>query len=242
MLKHYFQYTIIFVIASLQISCQAQKTDAKIHPSTPIIETQEVDNLIFTEVWVWEYLNEWIPKGEPGHQGEMAIYFHPEKNYWLFTSEAYGISGEMTDWVIGQTDGKYISQNTDEFGKKSIHKDSITFHNYENLNEHLIPLGTFTSFGNSDMGFPLIQGEKFNVEYLKTNDIATLYLGEINVDMRPVYHFNQLQTEAKLPVFFMTDLPKNQLILSDSTLSSEKHINLKFKYISPTEYHIEMPE
>jgi hypothetical protein len=191
---------------------------------------------------IWEYKNEWIPEDELGHQGEIAIYFHPEKNYWLFTSEAYGISGEMTDWVLGKPNGEYIFQNSGEFEKKSINRTSIIFHNNEILSEYLIPLGATKSFGNPEMGFPLIQGKKYEVEYLKTNDISFLYLGDVKVDMRPVYYFNQLIAEAKLPVFFMTDLPKNQLILSDSTISSGRKIDLKFKYISHTEYHIEVPE
>ena len=224
------------------MSCQAQKPDVKNQLSINLKEITNVQNLAFTEVWVWEYKNEWIPKDEPGYQGEVAIYFLPEKNYWLFTSESYGISGEMTDWVVGKPNGEYISQNTDEFGYKTIERESITFHNYENLNEHLIPLGAYMSFGNPDMGFPLIQGQKFKVEYLKTNDISTIYLGEAKADMRAVYYFNQLFSEAKLPVFFMTNLPKNQIILSESTVSSGHNIDIKFKYISPTEYHIELPE
>ncbi len=239
-MKYFVPIVLFFATASLQMSCQAQKADAKNPLSTQVIETQEAENLIFTEVWVWEYKNEWIPENEPGHQGEIAIYFHPEKNYWLFTSEAYGISGEMTDWVIGKPNGEYISQSTDEFGQKTIHKESITFHNYEDLNEHLIPIGANMSFGNPEMGFPLIRGEKYKVEYIKTNDSTTLYLGDVKADMRPVYYFNQLISEAKLPVFFMTELPNNKIILSDSTISSGNNIDVEFQYISPTEYHLEI--
>lgn len=236
-----FKLLLFFVITSLQISCLAKKADKKDITSNTVQLAKEDQHLIFTEVWVWEYKNEWIEEGESGYEGEVAIYFNREKNYWLFTSEAYGVSGEMTDWVIGKPNGEYISKSTDEFGHKSIHKDSIIFHNYDNLSEYLIPLGASMSYGNPEMGFPLIQGNKYKVEYLKTNDSTTLYLGETIVDMRPVYYFNQLISEAKLPMFFMTELPNNKIILSDFTISSGHHINLEFKYISHTEYHIELP-
>lgn len=44
----------------------------------------------FTQAWVWEYENNLIAENEPGHKGEIVVYFEPKQNYWLFTTEAFG--------------------------------------------------------------------------------------------------------------------------------------------------------
>lgn len=202
--------------------------------------TDTGQELSFPQVWIWEYTNEFIPENEPGHSGEMAVYYSPDKNYWLFTQEAYGISGEMTDWIVGKPDGEYIIVYTDEHGKRQIEKQFITIHKTVRLNESFLPQKERMSFGNPVSGFPLIRGEKYLLTYLKTTDSSVFYIGDVNADLTPVYYFNQLNLEAKLPVYFPLDIPANKIILSDSTRSSGRKISLRFRYISHTEYQVNM--
>lgn len=208
----------------------------------PLNRMSNDSELHFTQVWVWEYQNEWIPENESGHKGEIAIYYHPEKDFWLFTQEAYGISGEMTDWIVGKPDGEYLIASTDEYGKKRIEKLSITIPETDSLNVLFFPKKEPMSFGNPDLGFPLIRGEKYVLNYLKTLDKTTLYLGDVAVDLSPVYYFNQLDIEAMLPVDFLTNIPANKIVLSDSTTTSGKNISLRFRYISHAEYYVHLGE
>lgn len=203
------------------------------------VKTQTIskDNteIKFTQAWVWEYENELIPGNEPGHQGEMVVYFEPDLNYWLFTMEAYGTSGEMFEWIIGKPDGTYILSSMDEFGTRAIQQEKIEFRKIE---FDFKPTGSFQKYQNFNIGFPPVEAEKFELNYLKTNDKTEIYLSDLNVDFQPLYFFNQLNSEAKLPVYFPAGLNSNKLVCEENTISNGKRIRYKLTDISHTEHYI----
>lgn len=208
------------------------------------VRTQTISNteLNFTQAWVWEFKNELIPENQPGHQGEMVVYFNPENNYWLFTQEAFGVSGEMLNWVIGKPDGTYVTLSTDEFGKENLTEEKIEFNEESELPSEWILTGNEKYFNENDFGFPKMKGEEFYMKYLKTNEITEVYLVDFQTDFSALYHFNQLNAEAKLPFHFPMNLPKNKLVLQEITTSANQKIQYKLKSISHTEYFVHLSE
>ena len=123
-------------------------------------QTGSPKTIKFTQAWVWGYENELVQKSEPGHKGEIVIYFEPKQNYWLFTTEAYGTSGEMYNWIIGKPDGTYWLCDTDEFGKKTITKQRLQFSLTKLLPKHYKPLGKRKIFNENKLGFSKIEGKR----------------------------------------------------------------------------------
>lgn len=196
--------------------------------------------LKFTQAWVWEYENNSIAQNEPGHQGEIVVYFEAKKNYWLFTAAAYGTSGEMFDWIIAKPDGTYLLCASNEFGKKTITRQQLKYSAGNVIPPHYKPTGNRKVFNQNKGGFPVIEGKEFIVNYTKTNDRTSIFVGDVKADFLPLYHFNQLDSEAKLPVWFPIDLPAGKLLLQDNSTVGRAQIKVRFKEISHTEYFIDL--
>lgn len=192
----------------------------------------------FTQAWVWEYQNSFIPKNEPGHIGEIVVYFEPKLNYLLFTTEAYGNSGEMYNWILGKPDGTYVLCATDEFGKQTITAQKLKFPLNGIMAKHYKPAGKKKVFNQNLLGFQKIEGKEYKVNYLKTNDQSSIFLGDVKANFLPLYFFNRLNIEAKLPFQFPLDLPKNKLLLQEISFVNRKKMQLVFKEISHTQYEI----
>lgn len=203
-------------------------------------QTKNPKIIHFTQAWVWVYENELVPKEEPTHKGEIVVYFEPEQNYWLFTTEAYGTSGEMFDWVIGKPDGTYLICATNEFGKKTITTEELQFPLIRALLKHYQPLDKKKIFNQNKLGFPKIEGKEFRVNYTKTNDSSSVFVGDFKADFLPLYFFNRLNIEAKLPFQFPVDFPKNKLLLQEISTINKAKLQLTFKEISHTEYFIDL--
>lgn len=195
---------------------------------------KKTESLNFTEVWVWEY------RDTDGKSREMAIYHHPKKNYWLFTPEAYGETDEMSEWIMAGPDGKYIQRYRDEHGQEKTLHHTLPFYPPGLLPAHYRGTGASGVFGDKSYGFPLWKGKAYEVNFEKTTDQVRYYLTSIKKTMTPVYYFNRLNIDAKLPVLFPTDLPGNQLVLEEEARAGEKNIRYRFKFISHTEYHIRL--
>lgn len=208
------------------------------------VRTQTIskDNteLKFTQTWVWEYKAELKSVEEPEHQGEMVVYFNPEKNYWLFNFESYGMSGEMIEYVIGKPDGTFITLSVDEFGKRSLTEEKIEFIRHSELPSVWIATGGQKYFNENDLGFPKLKAEEFYMKYLKTNEITEVFLADYPIDFLPLYYFNQLNSEAKLPFHFPTNLPSSKAVLEENTTSYRGKTTYKLKSISHTEYFVNL--
>jgi len=194
----------------------------------------------FTQAWVWEYENNLIAENEPGHKGEIVVYFEPKQNYWLFTSEAFGNSGEMYNWIIGKPDGTYVLNASDEFGYTKLMIEKLKFSTNKKIPSHYIPVSNKKIFNENKLGFPKIIGRKYIVDYEKTTDQSSVYFADHKVNFSPLYHFNRLNIEAKIPFSFPFDLPENKLLLEDESIITTSKISLVFKEISNTEYFVEI--
>lgn len=203
-------------------------------------QTKSPKAIKFTQAWIWEYENNTIAQNEPGHKGEMVVYFDPKNSYWLFTTEAYGNSGEMYDWIIGKPDGTYLLCASDEFGKKTIAEQKLKFPSNKTLPRHYKPTKNKKVFNQNKLGFPKIEGKEFTVNYTKTNDKTSVFIGDYKTNFLPLYFFNQLNTEAKLPVFFPVDFPVGKLLLEENSKVNRAEIRLRLKEISHTEYFIDL--
>jgi len=187
----------------------------------------------FIQAWVWEY---WDTTGK---SQEMVVYYEPVRNYWLFNFEAYGTSGEMIHWVLGKPDGSYIFNASDEFGTMKLDTQRLDIQVVNRLPKYYRPTGKIQRFGDSTYEFPLITGRQYLLEYEKTTEQSWIYLSAVKANLLPVYYFNRLKSDAKLPIRFDQQLPAGTLFLSEEleSASGSKTI-FRFKYISHTEYYI----
>ena len=199
---------------------------------------KENSEINFTQAWVWEYKNELIPGNEIGHQAELVVYFHPELHYWLFTVEAFGVSGEMLDWIIAKPDGTYLVKGKDEFGNEVIWEERIEFSEESGISEAYRETGNSKIYNQNALGFEPILGKEYSVQFEKTEEESCFYLAESDLDFSPIYFFNQLNLEVKIPVHFPNNLPQNQLILEEETQTPNGRIQTKLKWISNTEYFV----
>lgn len=185
----------------------------------------------FTQAWVWEYTD------KSGVTADMVVYFEPQKNYWLFTAEAYGTSGEMINWVLGRPDGSFIFNFTDETGNSKLDTLKLEIDREPFLPVNFKPTGRTALFGDTALGFPVFKGSEYAVSFQKTADQYVTMLTTVRINFLPVYYFNRLNSDAKLPVSFYYLLPENTLILSDRLKASSAPF-FRFKYISHTVYEL----
>lgn len=195
----------------------------------------------FTEVWVWGYSD------SQGKKGEMAIYREPKLNYWLLTPDDAGFreTDEMSLWFILKPNGEVIQAYQEAEGRNT---KKIIIHRLHSKNVMRLPhywksTGKTKYFGNSDLGFQKIVGKEYKVKYEKTNDQSIFFLASTKVDFGSLADFNSLNIDAKLPIRFPKDIPRNIVPLSEnSAFAHGGTTQFEFKYISPTEYHINISE
>ncbi len=201
-------------------------------------KTQTVSELHFSQVWVWEYVNTYFNEGSPEYKGEMVVYFNPEKNFWLFTNEAYGLTDEMTVWTLGMPGGKYISSSLDEFGNLKEYTESIDVTKQNLIPKHYKPLNNWKVFNSPEPGFINFTAQEYILEYEASREVECMFLAETEIDFSPVYLFNLRNAEAKLPIHFPTDLPVNIKVIEDETTINQFRISYKFKEQGHTTYTI----
>ncbi len=204
----------------------------------------------FTQAWVWQYHNDWIAEGEAGHKGELIVYHDSLSNTWLFNKEAYGRSGDGFDFVVGNYDGQYIFCFRDEKGKKrktvrsvseiaaSRNDDGIVREEFGTYNK---ATGNTKLFGENKYGWPVVKGQEFKMEHLKTNEATFRYFADTKKDFQPIVYFNFIDGEVKLPVHFPTDIPLGKLLLEDNTVYPDgKRILIRLKEISDADYQVDL--
>lgn len=204
----------------------------------------------FSTMLTWSYENE-LATSEQLKKGEIVIYVDEKSGTFLFTKEAYGWSGEMIDFVIVDQKGNYIIGHTDEFGgKHREHKKSDQFVEVtmqakqilSDFKKYCLPTGNTKYFGQNDYGWPVLKGKEYIMSYQKTLDKSTLYLFTSKYNFLPLYLFNKMKLEARLPVAFDYHLifPSNQMLLEDTYVWSGKKSSVSFLSASPTEYFIDL--
>lgn len=197
------------------------------------------DHYNFTELWIWEYTDYY------GEKGDVWVYREPESGYWLFTQDAYGNTDGMSDWIMGLTNGTYLLGYVNpEMGSKKQLMELKT--SYE-IDDELLKLWKKTNitapFAQTAHSMRKFTGTAYEVSYPKLSDRSRIYLAETEVDFRPVYYFNTLDSDARLPIHFPLVLSKNQFALADSSVMGDgTMVTYTFKEVSPNQYHVQLNE
>ena len=182
--------------------------------------------------------------------GEISIYIDEKSGTFLFTKESYGNTGEMVDFVIADQQGNYIFGYTDEHGKKlretlKSYKTSDKIFQSKNVEsdfkKYCKPTGKTKIFGENKYGWPEFKGTEYNINDM-LSDSSTVFLTASKYSFLPVFLFNQLQSETKLPVNFdfSKKLPSKNLILQHSYVLDGSISSYTLISSSPTEYFIDL--
>ncbi|HRP90361.1 MAG TPA: hypothetical protein PKX92_09985 [Edaphocola sp.] len=213
---------IVFLLFPLLVLAQRKKTTSQ--------------KLNFSEVWVWEYTD------SKGTKAEMVVYREPKLNYWLLTGEAYGQTDEMSLWFVLKPNGEVLQAYQDEESNSSkkmmkhrLYPDKKTV-----LPSNWKTTGNTKKFGDVSLGFPKFTGKEYKVSYGKTNEQSMFYLAATKADFSSLALFNDLDIDAKLPIRFPKDIPGNYIVLSEITKIQHNVISYSFKYISYSEFHINL--
>jgi len=206
----------------------------------------------FSTVLSWSFENE-LTTEDHLKKGEISVYVDEKSGTFLLTREAYGWSGEMVDFVIADQKGNYIMGLTDEHGGK--HWQTIKSEQYPEIlaqtkqiladfNTNCTPTGKTKIFGTNTYGWPTKAGKEYALAYQKTEDKSILYLGTTNYSFLPMFLFNKLELEAKLPISFDYSLvlPANSFPLEDTYEWNGNKVKTTFLSASPTEYFIDLNE
>lgn len=192
--------------------------------------------LEFRELWIWSYLD------EEGQEQSLWVYHHDQYDIWLFDKHSsYGMSDEQTDWVLGLPGGVYwMAYQDPEMGapprKIRIQLDLSA---YGHFGKDYQKTGKTSNFGKPETGFATYKG----VEYRQPAkqgmlEDASIYLAETSFDFSPIYCFNRIDGDAKLPIEFPADIKFNQLLLSQSFKFYGVYANCRYVETGPNSHWI----
>lgn len=242
---------LIFQLISLALSAQQE------NPYRNKNWQPKQGKYFFSEAIQWEFLNEGLPKDDDKHAGTFTVYFDRFTGTMLFTQEAYGLSSEMADFIILQSNGRYFEGFTDEFGGKQYMIDTLECFSDITQEQQFIkktfkelakPSGKFKVFGKNKYGWETIKAELHELSFLQTSDKSQIYVANLPFLQLPLFLFNDLESEAKLPVNinFSLVIPQEYWVVEDiysyPDQKSGKKITIRttLKSISPTEYFVDL--
>src|SRR5690625_709456 len=209
--------------------------------STDVEALKGLTEIHFTELWIWDYLNE-EQKWE-----EMWVFREPDLNYWLFERQtSFGMSSEMCEWVLAKPNGEYILsyQSPEMNTPNSLEVQMVRFHDESGFSELWKSTGELKTFSALEYGWESFEGEKYEAHYKGQPDPSIFYLGTTDIDMRSIHHFNDLEGDIQLPISFPMDLPKNTIVLNEDT--NFEYYNMKISYrfnsVSPNSYYVYLPD
>ncbi|HLS29536.1 MAG TPA: hypothetical protein VK021_01625 [Flavobacteriaceae bacterium] len=267
MLKHIMFFTLLFFL----LSCSSEKSKPAKNNWDAVLEDEMVQNeeiefvieneveediyaekeeaitiknkeeIHFTELWIWEYLN------ETKEWEELWVYREPKKNYWLFeSSSSFGMTDEMCEWVLAKPNGEYwLSYQSPEMNTpNTLQQQQIEFEKAKSLPGFWKSTGKKKEFGDTVHSWSKFEGEEFEVFYKGQQKPSTFYLVKENIDLTAVYYFNLLEGNIQLPIIFPTDIPSEFIVLSEKTDFEMQDIAIRyrFKEISPTSYYAYLPK
>ncbi len=194
----------------------------------------------FSEMWIWEYTD------ANGKKAQMGIYREPKLNYWLLTPDDAGFRDvdEMTLWFILKPNGEVLQAYQD--GEKNNRRNLIKHRLHPNkkikLPDYWKATGKSKYFGDTYSSFSKIKGLEYIVSYENTDDKSTFYLATTKANLSALSLFNDLNIDAKLPIRFPKDIPGNFITLSENTVFPGGAVQYAFRYISQTEYYIDLSD
>lgn len=204
-------------------------------------DADDLDEIHFTELWIWEYLN------EDREWKEMWAYRAPHIDYWLLERQSsFGESSEMCEWVMAKPNGEYfLSYQEPEMNTpNTIDLQTVEFYDDDELSDFWKATGKTKKFGDSVHGQDVFVGEQYEVSFKGQPDPSLFYLSITDINMNGLYYFNSLDGDIQLPISFPLGIPNNILVLSEQT--DFEYYNMKvsyrFKEISPTSYYVYLPK
>lgn len=254
-----FAVVTLFSVAMLPVSCVTGSSKGSVAVPLPSVPTDSLveesqrhrDNYVFLKAWRWEYLNEWVQEGEYAHKGEMTIYHDETSGAWLFTSEAYGDTDDMADWVLGLPTGEYITAYRDEGDRKTLIRDTLhiahetaadTAWRLQEFQSHYMPMGETSVFGQNDYRWPVVVAGEFTLNYIATQEKTTVFLADTAIDFLPVTCFNNRVADAKLPINFSAALPEGKWEVAAETVSAGRRVLHRLLDISDNYYEINLKD
>lgn len=182
------------------------------------------DRYVFRHSWHWTYYNTWIPEGESGHTGEVTVYHDDSSGALLLTPEAYGISDEMSVWILALPTGEYITAYCDAEGRKGLMRDTVQLAEPdESFATQFRPAGSKKIFGENTYGWPTLRGYAYRGGYEKTSEQTEIWLADTAVNLSPLAGFNRRNAEARLPLHFMAGIPEGRVEVAAHTVSGSGH-------------------
>ena len=225
-----------------------QQPAARAFSALTVVSTEAVSppaqgRYTFYYSWHWNYENTWVPEGEYGSTGQLTVYHDDSTEAWLFTAEAYGGTDEMADWVLALPSGEFITGYRDETGKRTLLRDTLNLPEFdEAFAEWLQPTGEKHIFGENTYGWPALQARAYKIDYQQTGERSTIWLADTAVDMRPLVYFNRRIADAKIPVYFMPDLPVGKIEVAADTKGGTHRVWHRLTAISDNYYELNLED
>lgn len=230
-------YKIIYFLAAILLcSTNFSIAQGKNQNNQSKKNTSPKKQYLFEEVWVWTYID------YDSNQKDFEAYRESKTGSWLLPKTSLNEAGEMIEFIICHPDGTYYIawQNAEFQTQNTIQKQNIAFDKQTQIPDYLKKSSVTKSYGDPNLGYHKILGTSYKMQYEMMNGESTLFLAKENANFHPLYYFNQLDLEAKIPIYFPLDLPADILVLEEENTSSNNNFKYKFKYISSTEYHVDL--
>ncbi len=211
-------------------------------------------NYFFNKMLSWRFVDE-MSEDEDFREGiNINVYIDEKTGTFLFTPEAYVNSGPMIDFIIADQNGKYIvgySLEHDGKGYEIYAMEDVAKlkqnpnQQPENFARFFKNTGKKKIFGENRYGWPTLTGDEYKIVFPDIEEEPTVaHIAPMPYSLLPIYKFNDLGIEAKLPFHFdyADFIPSNQLLLSEHSENNDRKTELVFDSFSDAEYYINLNE
>jgi hypothetical protein len=214
----------------------------------------EKGNYYFAEQYLFSFVNETHPEGDPRREGNFSFYLDPVTGTVLLVSGESFVD-EMTRWILVRPNKDYIRSYSQEHG--GIHTDTLPLDAYlksfpkkynqdvkRSFNAFFEPVpDTSTLFSTGTYCIEKLEARAYKVDYQGgvSSDQTILHLAETPYDWNAL---NLLYKSDALPELGLkinitgTLLPKNLLLVQEQSLVEGKTIAFQLECIQATEYHL----
>lgn len=237
----------LIVITALQLHCSYAQADKVFKNKN---WNPKEGKYFFSKKLTFSFIND-IAEEPHLRSGEFSIYVDEKSGTFLFNRDSYGWSGEMVNFVIADKKGNYTFGYTDEFGKK--YREVLQSDKYYEITRNKKKIskeftkywkatGKSKVFGINDSGWPVMTGKEYISYGLKSTETTKLYLASSGYCMLPLYLFNTLKSEARLPVRmpYANILPQKYIVLGEESVLSGNTSSITLKSASPAEEFLDI--
>lgn len=214
----------------------------------------EKGNYYFAEQYLFSFVNETHPEGDPQRAGSFSFYLDPVTGTVLLVSGESFVD-EMTRWVLVRPNKDYIRSYSQEHG--GVHTDTLPLDPFlkgfpkkynqdvkRSFKAFFKPLSDMsTAYSTGRYCLENLEARAYEVDYRGgiSGDQTILQLAETNYDWNAL---NLLYKSDALPEGGLkinitgTLLPKNLFAVQEQSLVNGKNIAFQLECIEATEYHL----